>query len=132
MRIKKLDHIGIRVMTFDRSLAFYRALGFDVVRDDRKEHVVVIRHPAGVELNLLDSGDDSHDDGNVLMDADKRYPGYTHYAIEVESVEEADRFLASLGVKVTQGPVRFGDGKTSIFIRDPDRNVIEFTQHPPA
>lgn len=130
MQIKKLDHVGIRVMAFERSLTFYRALGFEVVRDDRKEHVVVIRHPSGVELNLLDNGDDAHGGSNVLMDAEQRYPGYTHYAIEVESVTDAKTFLEGLGVAVTQGPVRFGDGKTSIFVRDPDSNVIEFTQLP--
>lgn len=130
MQIRKLDHVGIRVMTFERSLAFYRALGFEVVRDDRAEHVVVIRHPSGVELNLLDSGDDDHGGSNVLMDAHKRYPGYTHYAIEVDSVADAKTFFEGLGVAVTQGPVRFSDGKTSIFVRDPDSNVIEFTQLP--
>ena len=66
------------------------------------------------------------------MEVDKRYPGYTHYAIEVESVTGAKEFLESINVKITEGPVTFGDGKTSIFIRDPDLNVLEFTELPKA
>ena len=62
------------------------------------------------------------------MDVDKKYPGYTHYAIEVISAEKAKQHLEAMGFSITEGPVTFGDGKTSIFIRDPDKNVIEFTQ----
>lgn len=62
------------------------------------------------------------------MDVEQKYPGYTHYAIEVISVNEAQQFLTSINVKITEGPVIFGDGKKSIFVRDPDLNVIEFTE----
>ncbi|MGD8569799.1 MAG: VOC family protein [Gammaproteobacteria bacterium] len=130
MEIKRLDHVGIRVMDFTRSVQFYRKLGFQVIREDFKEGVVVLKHPAGVELNLLDSGNDNHGNKNVLMDVKSNYPGYTHYALEVSSVKRAKDFLEQINVNITEGPVTFGDGKTSIFVRDPDLNVLEFTELP--
>ena len=66
------------------------------------------------------------------MDAEEQYPGYTHYAIEVQSANDAKAFLESINIGITKGPVTFGDGKTSVFIRDPDLNVIEFTVLPKA
>ncbi len=132
MQIKRLDHIGIRVMEFERAISFYEKLGFTVTRRDLKEHVVVLKHDSGIEINLLDSGDEDNDQKNILMDVAKKYPGYTHYAIEVDSTENTKKHLQSIGLIVTEGPVTFGDGKISVFIRDPDKNVIEFTQHPQA
>ncbi len=130
MKIKSLDHVGIRVMEFDRAIAFYEKLGFSMIRKDLEERVVVLKHDSGVEINLLDSGNDDNDERNVLMDVTPKYPGYTHYAIEVESADDAKQFLESIGLTVTEGPVTFGDGKISVFVRDPDLNVIEFTQLP--
>ena len=130
MEIKKLDHVGIRVMDFSRSIKFYSKLGFRVIREDYEEGIVVIKHSDEIELNLLDSGNDNHGNRNILMDVETRYPGYTHYAMEVLSVKIANKFLDKLNIKITEGPVTFGDGKTSIFIRDPDLNVLEFTELP--
>ena len=130
MKIKNLDHVGIRVMNFERAIDFYEKLGFSVTRQDLKEHVVVLKHGSGIEINLLDSGNNDNHQKNILMDVDDKYPGYTHYAIEVDSADRAKRQLESIGLVVTEGPVTFGDGKTSVFIRDPDKNVIEFTQLP--
>lgn len=128
MEIKGFDHIGIRVMDVERAIGFYTKLGFAVTRRDPKERVVVLRHDGGIEINLLDSGTDDNRQKNILMDIDKRYPGYTHYAIRVESVGKAKLHLEAMGLSITEGPVTFGDDKTSVFVRDPDNNVIEFTQ----
>ncbi|MEO1401712.1 MAG: VOC family protein [Cyanobacteria bacterium J06635_1] len=130
MQIKKLDHVGIRVMAVDRSIQFYTTLGFQVIREDYEEQVFVVKHPSGIEINLIARGDNDHNRQNILMDVDERYPGYTHYAIEVKSVEAANAFFKSINIEITGGPITFGDGKTSIFIRDPDLNVIEFTELP--
>jgi len=129
MKILNIDHIGIRVTDFQKSLHFYQKFGFISIREDYEEHVFVLRHPSGIVLNLLDNTNNNFNQSNVLMDTENRYPGYTHYAIAVESIADSIQFLHSIDCKITEGPVTFGNGQTSVFIRDPDRNVIEFTEH---
>lgn len=128
--ITGLAHIGVRVSDFDRSVRFYEDMDFQIVRNDQQERVVVLFHHSGVEVNLLDSVSDDNEGRNVLMDEHRRYPGYTHLALYVPDIAEAEAVLRSRGIVITEGPVTFGDGKTSIFFRDPDRNVIELTQLP--
>lgn len=128
IEINGIAHIGIRVTNFDRSIGFYRAMGFELTRDDPVEGVVVLSHPSGVVLNLLDSATSDNGQRNILMDEGQRYPGLTHIALQVADIAAAKREVTALGLIITEGPVRFGDGSVSIFFRDPDRNVIELTQ----
>ena len=93
IRIESLAHIGIRITDFARSVAFYRQFGFEVTREDIQEHVVVLRHPSGLELNLLDSADDDNQGRNVLVDEAPRYPGMTHIALRIEDVRHAQARL---------------------------------------
>ncbi len=130
MQIQKLSHIGIRVMDLKQSTQFYKTLGFQVIREDYEEQVFVVKHQSGIEINLIGHGDNDYNRRNVLMDVEVRYPGYTHYAVEVQSIEDTKVFFESISIKITGGPVTFSDGKTSIFIRDPDLNVLEFTKLP--
>ena len=128
INITGIAHIGVRVTDFKRSIPFYEALGFYLTRNDQQERVVVMKHPAGVEINFLDSVNFDNDGRNVLMDETVRYPGFTHLALSVSNINQAVKRIHSLGIKITEGPVSFGDGSTSVFIRDPDRNVLEFSQ----
>lgn len=132
MNLLKLDHIGIRVWEFSRSIRFYELLGFVVTRLDQDEGVAVMKHACGVEINFLNNSHDDCGQKNILMDVERKYPGYTHFALAVESVMQAKADLELNRIQITEGPVTFGDGKTSIFVRDPDGNVIEFTQLPQA
>jgi lactoylglutathione lyase len=126
--IKGLDHIGIRVADFKRAIGFYEQFGFEIARMDLDERVSVMLHKNGVVINLLDSAIKVNEPSNVLMDQTIKYAGYTHMALRVADIDQAIQYIKMLGIMITEGPVTFGDGKTSIFIRDPDRNVIEFTQ----
>jgi len=128
MKINHIDHVGIRVTDFEQSKAFYAKLGFLPLREDMNERVIAVSHPCGVTLNFLDSANSTDGVNNVLMDVAAKHTGYTHYALNIDSVDEAVHFFNAQEITITEGPVTFGNGKTSLFIRDPDSNVIEFTQ----
>jgi lactoylglutathione lyase len=126
LTIERVDHIGIRVAELDRALAFYALLGFGDVQRADGDAVAVIRNTGGVELNIIYNAAAGTDRSNILMDAPEKYPGYTHVAFRVASITEAIRMLRDNDIAITQGPVSFGrDGHVSVFVRDPDRNVIE-------
>ena len=122
--IKSVNHIGIRIKDKVRSVAFYENLGFAFGSDTGFEqgHPIVMKHPSGVVLNLL--GPSNTPEGkNILMDVEEKYTGITHMALTVGSLDDTKRFMSENNIEVT-GSFSFG-GMSAIFIRDPDRNVIE-------
>ena len=124
--IERVDHIGIRVRDLDRALNFYRVLGFELFHQAESDDVAIIRNENGVELNLIFNANAGEPNTNVLMDAPDKYPGYTHMALRVASIPATLAALRANDIAITQGPVSFGEsGQVSVFVRDPDRNVIE-------
>jgi lactoylglutathione lyase len=124
--IERVDHIGIRVRDLDRALDFYRVLGFNLLHRAANDDVAIIRNENDVEINLIFNASAGDPTVNVLMDAPEKYPGYTHMALRVASIPATIAVLNANDVAITQGPVSFDDsGQVSVFIRDPDRNVIE-------
>lgn len=124
--VERVDHIGIRVRDLDRALGFYRVLGFDLLHRATGDDVAIVKNENGVELNLIFNADRGEPGTNVLMDVPGKYPGYTHMALRVGSIPATIAVLKANDIAITQGPVSFGDdGQISVFVRDPDRNVIE-------
>ncbi|MGY0217474.1 GDSL-type esterase/lipase family protein [Endozoicomonadaceae bacterium StTr2] len=121
--IESVNHIGIRVKDRDRSVAFYKLLGFSVERDGFDTgHPVVMKHDSGVTLNLLGPTTVA-EDKNILMDVKEKYAGITHMALTVKSLPATRKFMEDHDILIT-GSFSFGN-MSAIFIRDPDRNVIE-------
>ena len=60
-------HLGIRVHDLNRSRAFYERLGFEfIVGPVGPEPVAILKHPAGIEINLILNASESSQE-NVLI-----------------------------------------------------------------
>ncbi len=124
--ITGFSHVGIRVHDLALTRAFYELLGFEfLVGPVGPEPVAIMKHPAGVEINLiLNAADESQT--NMLMDVPTKHAGYTHMALHVDSIEETRAALEGAGCRITE--VMNMPGMVAMFVRDPDGNVVEFDE----
>ena len=122
--IESVNHVGIRISEKSRSIDFYELLGFDLISDHGFEdgHPIIMKHSCGVVLNLLGPATVS-ETSNILMDVADKYTGITHVALTVSSLDDTRDFVNKNEIDIT-GSFSFGN-MSAIFIRDPDRNVIE-------
>lgn len=124
--ISGVAHLGIRVHDLAVSRAFYEKLGFEFVLGPvGPEPVAIMKHPGGVEINLVLNAHETSTT-NVLMDVPEKHPGYTHAALTVDDLDAVKKLLDTEGFEITGGPNAYPGGARGLFIRDPDRNVIEF------
>ena len=126
-QITRVNHLGIRVSNLATARAFYEKLGFEfIIGPVGPEPVAIMEHPSGVNINfILNAAAPTSE--NILMDSPVKYAGYTHVALEVDDIQAIVKQLNTLGIDITEGPVEFPTG-ISTFIRDQDKNVIEFHQ----
>jgi lactoylglutathione lyase len=120
-------HIGLRVADRERSLAFYTALGYEVVGS-------VPETPIG-HLTMLKLPDDDfvtielvHDPSRVEADLGT---GLSHLVIKVESMDATVAALDGHGIEVETptSPDGSDDFRTAM-VTDPDSNRIELVQWP--
>ena len=93
------------------------------------EPVAIMEHPSGVNINFILNADSGLTE-NILIDIPERHPGYTHMALDVTNIKTTAATIKELGIEITEGPITLPDGGVMFFIRDQDRNVIEFHQRP--
>lgn len=124
-----VDHIAIRVSNLATARQFYEQLGFVFIEGPSgPEPIAILKHPCGIVINFILNASGSPE-ANVLMDVAEKYAGYTHVAFHVEDLLSMQEKLNDLNINITEGPVDFGGNYgASLFIRDQDRNVIEFHQ----
>ena len=128
MRVTSLDHLVLTVANVERTSEFYsQVLGMEprVFRQTR-----VALHFGEQKINL-------HQAGHVV-DRNVRHatPGSADLCFLTESpIEDVLRHLAALGVPVIEGPgTRTGARGpiTSVYVYDPDENLIEIAVSTPA
>ncbi len=127
-QITRVNHLGLRVTDFETSRDFYQRLGFEYITGPGgPEPVAIVEHPSGININLVLNAT-QEDKQNVLLDHSEKYTGFTHIALEVENMESMMRELELADIELSGGPMKHPTG-VSIFIRDPDLNVIEFIEY---
>ena len=118
-------HFGLHVTDLERSLAFYRALGYQVVGDVPETgmgHLTMLKLPADefVAIELV------HDpSGTAVAGAG----GLSHFVVHVESMDVTLTELAARGIDAAAptSPDGSADFLTT-WIVDPDGNRIELVQ----
>jgi lactoylglutathione lyase len=120
-------HFGLRVAHLERSLAFYTAVGYEVVGS-------VPETPIG-HLTMLKLPDDDFVTIELVHDPTRAavHPGagLSHFVIKVESMDATVTELAAQGVEAETptSPDGSDDFRTT-WITDPDGNRIELVQWP--
>ena len=125
--ISRINHIGLRVSKLETARAFYEQLGFVfLVGPTGPEPVAIMEHPSGININFILNAAEQPDK-NQLMDIPVKYAGYTHVAFQVSDMQAVINQLSELNIPLSGEPMTHPTG-TSIFIRDQDRNVVEFLE----
>ena len=131
MPVAGFDHVALPTADADRFIDFYKKLGFSIIDEDEwrkgEARIFAIQignskinvHPQGMTANLR----------GVTAS-----PGCGDLCFVWDgAVDEVVKMLADAGVEIIQGPAprkggrdggqRFG---TSVYVRDPDDNLLEF------
>ena len=130
MPIVGFDHIAMPVADPERCIAFYKRLGFTVPNEEawrQSKHPVVSFYVGQNKIN-------AHPPGfRPALRAPAAEPGCADLCFVWEGgLAALQAMLASAGVAVEAGPTavpgsRLGKKPTSIYIRDPEQNLLEFT-----
>ncbi|GAA4923164.1 hypothetical protein GCM10023204_32510 [Actinomycetospora succinea] len=117
-------HFGLRVADLERSLAFYAALGYEVVG-------AVPETPLG-HLVMLKLPDDEFVTVELVHDPDTAPgAGPSHFVVHVEDMDAATARLSARGVdaEAPGSPDGSPDFRTT-WVTDPDGHRIELVQWP--
>jgi lactoylglutathione lyase len=117
-------HVGLRVADLGRSLAFYAAVGYEVVGSVPETpigHLTMLKLPADefVTVELVH-------DGNPV----NRGNDVSHFVVQVELMADTLDVLAGRGIELVAPEHEGDDGLKTAFIADPDGRRIELVQWP--
>lgn len=125
LTLTRINHIGLRVSNYEITKAFYSRLGFEHISGPSgPEPVAIMIHSSGININFIlnAQGKEKH---NILMEEAVKLTGYTHVALEVGDIQQTKETLVKLSIPLSGETLSHPTGD-SVFIRDPDDNVIEF------
>ena len=122
MRLRALDHVGLKVRDLDRSLQFYQSLGLNVLRTrgpDADGSRFAVIQVGDQELNISCRPE-------YVAPGKDNAVGIDHFCFQVDaaSIDEVLTALRKAGIAVVSGPVERRDS-TALILHDPDGVHVE-------
>ena len=122
LRLKAIDHVGLRVSDMDKTLHFYQQLGLTLLRasgpgaDGRRAAVIQV---GSQEINLVSRPE-------FVPSGENQHIGIDHFCLQVEaaSFDDVIADLQRAGIDVGKGAEQRRDG-TSVYLHDPDGVRVE-------
>ena len=128
-RVAGIDHVSFPMKHEDEMVAFYRALGLDVVEN---EYVVSVY--AGNQMINLHRPAIWRRDGFTLRAPNARPPCGDLCFVWEGTADALHARLAAVGAEIEEGPVERNGGRradaSSVYVRDPDGNLVELMVYP--
>jgi lactoylglutathione lyase len=122
-----LIHTCYRILEIDRSVAFYKALGFQ-----EKGRVPIREEAINVFMGLPDDGAEPRLELTCNFGQDQPYEvgtGYGHIAITTPDLDSTLAVLKDQGIEPERPPSTIRDGGSRLcFVRDPDGYRVELVE----
>jgi lactoylglutathione lyase len=122
-----LIHTCYRILDADRSVEFYKALGFD-----EKGRIPIREEAVNVFMGLPEDGDEPRLELTQNFDQTEPYEigtGYGHIAITTGDLDQTLAQLAAQGIEPEKPPYSVREGGSRLcFVRDPDGYRIELIE----
>jgi catechol 2,3-dioxygenase-like lactoylglutathione lyase family enzyme len=123
MRVLRLDHLVLTVASIPKTVEFYKALGFESLTFGDGRTALAFGQQ---KINL-------HQTGRTFEPKAKTpTPGSADLCFIVERLTDVTAAFQKAGLKSEEGPVRRTGATgpiTSLYIRDPDGNLLEFSEY---
>jgi lactoylglutathione lyase len=124
--VGELIHTCYRITDPERSVAFYKALGFE-----ERRRMPIRDEAINIFMGLPGDGDRLELTHNFGVDSYEIGSGYGHVAVSVDDLDGALAELAEQGIEPEKPPYQVREGGSRLcFVRDPDGYRIELIERP--
>lgn len=136
MSITGFDHVAIPIENVDKMLSFYRQLGFTIKRFEEDGLPFYSAYFGEHRFNFHDPK--TWQSSSFDLRGPSAVPGCGDFCFVWDGdLDDLLDFIRELGTEVEHGPVEMTGGREqgnlngqSVYIRDPDSNLLEFIVYP--